>query len=170
VVNWGTPEWSVFPAEMVVQVRTQINQFAFIYNFHIHFSCSFRLVQFRYITRKFGLVNGILRHFEQFVRYFVEASFIGVWNWNTQGKPPTCRKSLTKLYHIMLYRVHLANGHKTQNEDKQKLMTAKSKRNIDPSTKLGWIQVLVKEVNVKKDTRHASHIVMFDREVLRKKY
>jgi len=30
--------------------------------------------------------------------------------------------------------------------------------------------VLVKEVNVKKDIRHASHIVMFDREVLRKKY
>jgi hypothetical protein len=28
----------------------------------------------------------------------------------------------------------------------------------------------VKEVNVKKDTRHASHIAMFDREVLRKKY
>jgi hypothetical protein len=48
VVNWGTPEWSVFPAEMVVQVRTQINQFAFIYNFHIHFSLSFRLVQFYY--------------------------------------------------------------------------------------------------------------------------
>ena len=120
MVNWGTPEWSVFPAEMVVQVRTQINQFAFIYNFHIDFLFSFRLVQFRYITRKFGFVNGVLRHFQQFVRYFVEASFIGVWNWNTQGKPPTCRKSLTKLYHIMLYRVHLANGHKTQNEDKQK--------------------------------------------------
>jgi hypothetical protein len=87
---------------------------------HSLFIFLFRFVQFRFITRTFGLVNGVLRHFQQFVSYFVEASFIGVWNWNTQGKPPTCRKSLTKLYHIMLYRVHLANGHKTQNEDKQK--------------------------------------------------
>ena len=55
---------------------------------HSLFISSFRLVQFRYITRKFGLVNGVLRHFQQFVNYFVEASYIGVWNWNTQGKPP----------------------------------------------------------------------------------
>jgi len=30
-------------------------------------------------------------------------SFIGVGNWRTWGKPPTCRKSLTNFYHIMLY-------------------------------------------------------------------
>jgi hypothetical protein len=29
-------------------------------------------------------------------------------NRSTGWKPPTCRKSLTKLYHIMLYRVHHA--------------------------------------------------------------
>ena len=98
------------------------NQSICIYLQFIHslFIFLFRLVQFRYIARTFGLVNGILRHFQQFVSYFVEARFIGVWNWNTKGKPPTCRKSLTKLYHIMLYRVHLANWHKTRNEDKQK--------------------------------------------------
>ena len=29
-------------------------------------------------------------------------------NRSTRRKPPTCRKSLTKLFHIMLYWVHLA--------------------------------------------------------------
>ena len=35
-----------------------------------------------------------------------QASFIGGGNWSMRRKPPTCRKSLTTLYHIMLYRVH----------------------------------------------------------------
>ena len=34
-------------------------------------------------------------------------SFIGGGNRSARTKPPTCRKSLTKLYHIKLYRVHL---------------------------------------------------------------
>ena len=36
----------------------------------------------------------------------ISVSFIGGENWSTRKKPLTCRKSL-KLYHIMLYRVHL---------------------------------------------------------------
>jgi hypothetical protein len=36
----------------------------------------------------------------------ISVSFIGGENWSTRRKPLTCGKSL-KLYHIMLYRVHL---------------------------------------------------------------
>jgi hypothetical protein len=39
--------------------------------------------------------------------YIVAVGFIGGGNWSTHRKPQTCRKSL-KLFHIMLYRVHLA--------------------------------------------------------------
>jgi len=34
-------------------------------------------------------------------------SFISRGNRRIRKKPPTCRKSLTNFYHIMLYRVHL---------------------------------------------------------------
>jgi len=37
-------------------------------------------------------------------------SFIGEGNRSTRRKPLTCRKLLTKLYHIMLYQVHLATS------------------------------------------------------------
>jgi hypothetical protein len=43
--------------------------------------------------------------------YIVAVSFIGGGNRSTRRKPQTCRKSLTKLYRIMLYRVHLMMYH-----------------------------------------------------------
>ena len=44
-----------------------------------------------------------VRHFQQYFNYIVVVSFIGA-----RRKPLTCRKSLHKLYHIMLYRAQLA--------------------------------------------------------------
>jgi hypothetical protein len=38
----------------------------------------------------------------------VAVSFIGGGNWSIGRKPPTCHKSLTNFYHIMLCLVHLA--------------------------------------------------------------
>jgi len=55
-------------------------------------------------------------HFQQYFSYIVAVCFIGGGNWSTRRKPPTCRKTLTNFYHIMLYRVHLAmNGVRTHN-------------------------------------------------------
>ena len=48
--------------------------------------------------------------------YIMMVSFIGGGNWSTRRKPPTCRKSLTKLYTIILYRAHLImSGIRIQN-------------------------------------------------------
>jgi hypothetical protein len=57
------------------------------------------------------LVRGLggLTPLSTIFNYMVAVSFISGGNRNTQGKPPTCRKSL-KLDHKMLYRVHLAIG------------------------------------------------------------
>ena len=60
-----------------------------------------------YHTVRVG-VYGVWRHFHKYFSYIMAASFIGGRNWSTRIKPLTFRKSLKKLYHIMLYRVHLA--------------------------------------------------------------
>jgi hypothetical protein len=48
----------------------------------------------------------IEHNFQQYLSYIVDISFIGGGKRSTQCKPPNCRRSLTKLYHIMLYQVH----------------------------------------------------------------
>jgi len=54
------------------------------------------------------LVYDTKRHFQQYFSYIVAINFIGGGNRSIRRKPSTCRKSLTNLYHIMLYRVHFA--------------------------------------------------------------
>ena len=46
----------------------------------------------------FSLVDGVWRHFKQYLNYIVAVSFI------SGGNPPTCRivASIDKVYHIML--------------------------------------------------------------------
>ena len=51
---------------------------------------------------------GVQCHFQQYFSYIVAASFIGRGNRSTRRKPWICSKSLNKLYHIMLHRVHPA--------------------------------------------------------------
>jgi hypothetical protein len=41
------------------------------------------------------LVNGILRHFQQYFSYIVAVSLSGRRNRSTRRKPPSCHKSLT---------------------------------------------------------------------------
>jgi hypothetical protein len=55
-------------------------------------------------------------HFQQYFSNIVTVSFIGGGNRRTQRKPPTCCKSLTKLYHILLHGEHLSmSGIQTHN-------------------------------------------------------
>ena len=42
------------------------------------------------------------------ISWLYSVSFIGGGNRSTRRKPPTCRKSVTNLINIILYRVHLA--------------------------------------------------------------
>jgi hypothetical protein len=44
--------------------------------------------------------------FQQYFSYIVAVNLIFGGNRSTRRKPPTCRKSLTNFYHIMLYRVY----------------------------------------------------------------
>ena len=57
------------------------------------FLASWTLIHFvSILSIMFGLVYGVLRHFQQYFNYFVVVSFIGGGNWR---KPQTCHKSLT---------------------------------------------------------------------------
>jgi hypothetical protein len=60
------------------------------------------------VLNKHLLVYGVKCHFQQYCSYIKVVRFSCVGNRSTRRKPPTFRKSLTKLYPIMLYRVHLA--------------------------------------------------------------
>ena len=70
--------------------------------------CALYYIILLFLDRYWGY--GVECLFQQYFSYIVAVSFIGEGNWSTGWKPPTCRKSLTNFYHIILYQVHLARA------------------------------------------------------------
>ena len=86
--------------------------------FHCHLKCNLIFFQFQMFNiwsvymevclalwigrfRLVSLVYGVWRHFQRYFSYIVEASFICGGNRSMWRKPPTCRKSLTKLHNVV---------------------------------------------------------------------
>ena len=60
------------------------------------------------VLRRFWLWCLTPRHFQKYFSYTVVVNFLGEANRTVRRKPPTCRVSLNKPNHIILYRAHLA--------------------------------------------------------------